>query len=101
MITVEDWYPTPLEIERRRRIQVAVWAYAYELEDDSIVSDAVFDETCRQIDVSMDTDRPDLDLWFTMNFNPSTGMWVHNHPDLPKLREIYLRLRRDIVTRKN
>jgi len=30
---------TPKEIETRRRIKLAIWTYAYEIADNSVVSD--------------------------------------------------------------
>lgn len=80
---------SPKEIETRRRIFVALWAYAYELHDDPLVSDAMYDEWAFKIDLSIDTDRPELDKWFRKNFMPDTGMWVRNHPDIDKLERMY------------
>ena len=34
-----------LQQEIRRRTQVAVWAYAYEIKDDPMVPDAIYDQT--------------------------------------------------------
>lgn len=82
--------PTLLEEERRRRAQVSLWAYAYEVHSDPIVSDDVFDRVCEQVNLGIATDRPELDLWFRENFDPCTGSWVYNHPDLKRLEELYL-----------
>ena len=38
-----------VERERRRRINVALWAYAYEERDDPIVDDATFDRVSYEI----------------------------------------------------
>lgn len=88
-----SWNPSPLEIERRNRIRVALWAYTYEFESVSLVSDAEFDKACLEIDLSVATDRPELDEWFKDNFSPYTGQWIHNHPELKKLKDIYKRLK--------
>lgn len=80
---------TPVEIERRRRIKLSIWAYAYEFHDHSIVPDAMFDVESYCVDLSIDTDRPDLDFWFRANFNPCTGQWIHNHPDLVRIGQLY------------
>lgn len=77
-----------LATEKERRCKVAVWAYAYELENVSLVDDATFDLTCRAIDTAVATDRPDLDVWFKSTFDPSTGLWVHKHPELRRLKTI-------------
>jgi hypothetical protein len=37
---VEMEWGSEIEIERKRRINVSLWAYAYERESDSLVSDA-------------------------------------------------------------
>lgn len=82
---------TPAEKETHRRIKIAVWAYAYEIANDPIVSDAVFDVAAYQINLSLDTGMPHLDGWFRKHFKPFTGQWIHNHPQLDRIREIYER----------
>lgn len=47
--------------EKRNRIKVTLWSYAYEIKNVSLVSDAQFDATCKAIDLNNRTDRPDLD----------------------------------------
>lgn len=83
---------SPLEVERKRRINVAVWAYAYEVLSDPIVDDARFDDECRRVDLSVDTENPRLDRWFKAHFSPDTGQWIHLHPDLPKVAAIAKRV---------
>lgn len=85
-----DW-GTQQEIETRRRIKLAVWAYAYEFRNVSIVDDFVFDFESRMVDLNVRTDRPDLDIWFVCNFDPSTGQWIHKHPELTKVAGLYER----------
>jgi len=86
---------TPKEVETRRRILVSVWAYAYELADTprSLVPDHIFDAECYMLAAGLrvDTDRPDLDYWFRGMFDPSTGMWIHKHPELDKIAKYYER----------
>jgi len=82
---------TPAEKETRRRIKISVWAYAYEIANTPVVSDAVFDVAAYQIDLSVDTGMPHLDGWFCKHFDPCTGQWIHNHPQLDRIREIYER----------
>jgi hypothetical protein len=79
---------SPLEKERQRRICVAIWAYAYEYLSASIVSDQIFDKTCREIDLKVSTGNREMDTWFRKNFQPDTGQWVGAHP------------RRDILHRR-
>lgn len=76
--------------EIRNRIRVAVAAYAYEIENDSIMSDADFDELSRKIDPEVQTGNRDLDHFFWSEFTPETGMWIHQHPEIEGLRRIYL-----------
>lgn len=75
-------------LETRKRIRVAVAAYAYEVLQQSIMSDHEFDELAKSIDLSIDTRRPDLDKWFRKNFQTYTGSWVHGHPDRHRLDQI-------------
>lgn len=81
-------------IERQRRINVLMWAYAYEFENVSIVSDEEFDATCYKIDLSIDCDYDDKvwDWWWRKYFQPHTGQWVHNHPDRDGLKAAFDRI---------
>lgn len=80
---------TPIEVERRRRIRLTLWAYAYEIENNPLVTDSIFDSEALKSDPSIDTGH--LDDWWRECFNPSTGMWVHKHPELQKVRLYYAR----------
>lgn len=79
-----------IERERRRRIMLSLWAYAYEFENKSLVSDAVFDSEASKVNSNIKTGR--LDEFFTNVFQPHTGMWIHQHPELEKLIALYHRL---------
>lgn len=80
---------TEKEIETRRRIRIAVWAYAYEILNAPVVCDAQFDIECQLVDLRVETDRLDLDYWFHANFDPCTGQWIHIHPDLNKIAQLH------------
>lgn len=80
---------SPAEIETRRRIKLSVWAYAYEFRSHSIVPDGIYDVESCQVNLNIRTTRPDLDIWWICNFQPCTGMWIHKHPELDKVRAIY------------
>ena len=84
--------PTRLEEERRKRINVALWAYAYEVHDNPIVSDATFDRVCSEVDPMINTGHKKLDKFFREQFDPFTGSWVHKHPELKKIKNLYYRL---------
>lgn len=86
---------SPVEIERRRRIQVAVWAYAYEKLDESLVSDETFDAECKLVDLSISTGNFGMDHWFRTNFKPDTGMWVQRHPGRKRLHQIATQIIKD------
>ena len=75
-------------LETKNRIRVAIAAWAYEVLQESIMSDSEFDELAKSIDLSIDTRRPDLDKWFRKNFQAYTGSWVHGHPDRHRLDQI-------------
>lgn len=85
---------SPAEIEKQKRICVALWAWAYEKHSTSIVSDARFDETCLSIDTKCKTGNRRLDAFFESEFHPDTGQWVHKHPEKDKLEALYQRLKR-------
>lgn len=76
--------------EIRNRIRVSVAAFAYEIENDPIMSDAEFDKLAGQINPDVSTGNDDLDHFFWTFFAPDTGMWVRNHPEIDGLRRIYL-----------
>ena len=77
--------------ETRRRIKLSVWAYAYEIKNKPIVSDGEFDFQAMLVNLNTPTNRPDLDFWFCCNFDPSTGLWIHKHPELDGIINIYER----------
>ena len=79
-------------IERRKRIRLALFAFAYEFENTSLVSDATYDSLSREIDVKKSTGNRKLDKFFRDKFIPDSGMWVRDHPELGKLRKLYDRV---------
>jgi hypothetical protein len=79
----------PSEVERRKRIRLAVAAYAYETQSDSIMSDAEFDALAQSIDPDVSTFDWELDDFFATEFAPHTGVWVHKHPGLAGLARVY------------
>lgn len=88
------YWPNRAERETRKRIKLSVAAYAYEFESDSLMSDKEFDKLALSIDLSVSTNRPDLDKWFKKQFDPCTGMWIRKHPELEKIAELYARRKR-------
>jgi hypothetical protein len=84
----DDPYSDKVCLETRNRIRLSLAAYAYEVMCMSIMSDEEFDTLAKSIDLSIDTRRPDLDKWFRENFEPHTGMWIYNHPERFRLRQL-------------
>lgn len=80
---------TPVEKERRLRIQISVWAFAYEMRNVTIVSDHQFDRFACMVDRNLMTGHPVLDEFFLVHFSPMTGMWIFKHPELEKIEAIY------------
>lgn len=80
---------TPSEYQTFVRIRLAIAAYAYEHHNLSIMSDTEFDTMSREVDTSIATTRPDLDQFFKEEFEPDTGMWIHEHPELAKIASLY------------
>lgn len=76
-------------IEKRNRMRLALAAYAYEFEDDSIMSDQEFDALAKAIRPDVRTGNAEMDNFFATEFNPCTGQWVHVHLGLKRLRELY------------
>lgn len=80
------------EKQIRLRIQLSVAAYAYEIDNNSIMSDAEFDEKCLLIDPDFKTGNRKMDNFFKKHFDPSTGQWIHKHPEKSKITGIYTKI---------
>lgn len=91
------WVPSAIEVQRRKRINASLWAYAYEMLDAPIVSDAKFDETCRGIKPKVATGNVKMDRFFKEEFSEYTGGWIHKHPDLKGIKKLYTRLKKQGV----
>lgn len=92
-VELGDW-GSDIEVETRRRIRLAVAAFAYEVHDKPIISDAAFDKLAQSIRPRMGTCHPLLDEFFITRFSPMTGMWIHDHPELRKIKALYDRFYR-------
>lgn len=81
------------ELVRHSRIKVAVAAWAYENNHRPIMSDQAYDELSKLVDAERNiaTGNHRLDRFFQRHFDPSTGLWVHKHPNIPALENIYAR----------
>lgn len=92
---VDDQVRTPpkwgsvIERQIKLRIKLSLAAYTYELLDTSIISDTEFDALCKQVDLKINTGNQKLDRFFKNHFDPSTGQWIHKHPELDKLAVLY------------
>lgn len=76
-------------VETRNRITLSLYAYAYEFDNTSIVTDSMFDELSLIINPNEKTNNKKLDKFFKQHFQPCTGMWIHKHPELEKIKNIY------------
>lgn len=76
------------DFQKRLRCRLAVWAWAYEGLNESLVDDHMFDKECLRVDLDVDTDSPEWDLWWRENFSPETGAWINKHPDKKRLTEL-------------
>lgn len=78
-----------IEVERRNRIMVSLWAYAYEVMNESLVSDGKYDSTCRAINPRLRTGNEVMDRFFRDEFDPSTGVWIYKHPQIEVIYNAY------------
>lgn len=83
---------SPVERERRARIQIAVAAYAYEVMASPLIDDGVFDIAAACIKPEMSTGNEVMDKFFREEFSPITGSWIHKHPEISGIASIYERL---------
>lgn len=88
-----DPWGTPVELERRLRIRLCIYAYAYEIKSTSLVADCIFDSLAKQSKPNMKTGNNTLDTWWKDCFTPYTGQWIHSHPELDKIAALYERFR--------
>lgn len=88
MIKPAAYVQSDVEKERHRRILVSIWACAYELHATSIVSDAEYDAECLQVNPDIPTGNPTMDKFFKTKFNPNTGVWIHQHPHLQRIKQL-------------
>ena len=79
----------PIEVEVRRRILLSVATYAYEIVDAPIMSDQSWDLIAQTINPQLGTCHPVIDEFFATHFSPMTGMWIHSHPELDKIRRLF------------
>ena len=86
-------FGSPVEVERKRRINLALWAYAYEVQDDPLVDDATFDREALLVQPTLATGHAKLDRFFREVFDPSTGQWIWKHPELAGVVALYRRIK--------
>lgn len=82
-------YTETVSTEIRLRILLTMAAYAYEFRNEEIISDGDFDELSKAVDLTVNTQRPDLDKFFREKFIPDSGMWIRSHPELAKVEALY------------
>ena len=77
------------ELETKNRILISVYAYAYEMENDPIVSDSDFDTLAFELDPYLKTGNRKMDKFFENVYDAFTGMWIHKHPELKGIKYLY------------
>ena len=75
--------------EIKNRIKLSVAAYAYEFLGDSIMTDHQYDELSLEINPNEKTGNEKMDNFFKTQFEPCTGMWIRNHPEIKRLDYLY------------
>jgi len=81
--------PDRVSQEIRNRIKLSVYAYSYEFLNISLIDDHTYDAMSKNIDLTIKTGNDKMDKFFEEHFDPSTGMWIHKHPELHKIIGIY------------
>lgn len=78
---------------RRDRIRIAVAAWAYEHNHKPSMSDGDYDALSERVHShrNVSTGNHRLDRFFQRSFDPDTGLWVHRHPNIAGLENIYAR----------
>lgn len=89
------YLPSYEELERRNRIRLSVFAYAYEFESDPLISDGDYDRLSYKIDKTRSTGNETMDKFFRDEFEPDTGQWIHKHPELDRLKALYFMWKND------
>ena len=81
------------ELVRHHRIKVAVAAWAYENNHRPIMSDQEYDTLSTTVHNTRNvaTGNHRLDKFFQRHFTPHTALWIHKHPNIPALANIYAR----------
>ena len=76
------------------RIRISLAAYAYEFGLELLMQDHEYDKLALAVEKSKDipTDNSLLDNFFKTEFDRSTGMWIHRHPEISKIICLYYKL---------
>jgi len=56
------------------------------------MTDSEYDSLSLKVDTSIKTGNKKLDKFFKDNFDPSTGQWIHTHPELERIEQLYNKL---------
>lgn len=96
---MEGYVRSEGEKEIANRIKVALYAYAYEVMNKPLTSDAEYDALARAIRPLMITGKPLEDYFFEEQFSPDTGQWIYKHPNLEGIAKLYDRFAASIAAR--
>lgn len=81
------------ELVKRDRIKVSIAAWAYEFNHRLIMTDAAYDSLSQQVQtqINIATGNHRMDRFFQRHFTAHSGLWIHEHPNIPGLANIYAR----------
>jgi hypothetical protein len=81
------------ELIRHSRIKISVAAWSYENNHRPIMSDRDYDKLSLLVhsQINIATGNHRMDRFFQRHFDPSTSLWIHRHPNIPALIDIYAR----------
>lgn len=80
-----------IEQIRRDRIRISMFAYAYDILGEPLVSDSDYDSLAKTLDNTTSTDNEIMDTFFKEEYVNHSGMWIHKHPQLERIRQLVLR----------
>lgn len=88
---------TGVNQEIRNRIRLSVAAFAYEIANSPVMSDGEFDSLAGEINPSIETGHEVLDEFFRTDFVNFSGVWIHSHPELEKVKQVFEMLTSKII----
>lgn len=80
--------------QRQIRIRLSLAALGYEVYNESLfMTDEEYDKLSLEVKPKLPTGHKIMDKFFRTEFDPSTGSWIHKHPEIEKLKTLYHNLK--------